>query len=253
VYHRIIVSLTAFQFGFLGAYVFFIGHMLRGYFTLDLSPNTFISISGRMIVSSLTALVLSFPLQELVFFKGRTNMHFVSWLPMISFFIGFFPHTGLLVIQKLSSRALGAAMERYPSTSLAKLSGMSLEHEVRLRREGFDNIENLAEAEPIGLAVRTGFSYRQLRDWIGEAWLRRHLGSDYDAFGAATGIGTRDQLHGLLRAKPDTDHSRDPYAWLAAATTPILMRKIVIVADLLNDSGSDQVETDKARTGSCPE
>jgi preprotein translocase subunit SecG len=235
VYHRIIVSLTAFQFGFLGAYVFFIGHILRGYFTLDLSPNTFISISGRMVVSSLIALVVSFPLQEIDAFQGRTSEYFVAFLPMVSFFIGFFPTTGFLVIEKLSSKVLGITLEPYPSTSLAKLSGMSLEHEVRLGREGYDNVENLAEADPVGLAVRTGFSYRQLRDWIGEAWLRVHLRQDYDVLVVASGIVTREQLHGFLTVKPGQEEARDPYALLAVTVTPELMNKVRIVAGLLGE------------------
>jgi hypothetical protein len=229
IYHRIIVSLTAFQFGFLGAYVFFIGHLLRSYFTLDLSPNTFISISGRMLISSVTALVLSFPLQEIV---GGAPEYFTAFLPMLSFFIGFFPTTGLLIIEKTASKMFRRAVPRYAATSLDNLSGMSLEHETRLQREGFDNIENLATADPIGLAVRTGFGYRQLRDWIGEAWLRTHLREDYDTFVKATGIATRDELRRVLAAE-----SNGTSSMAIAATVPgPLGAKIRIVGALLDET-----------------
>ena len=50
--HRIITSLVAFQFGFLGAYVYFIGALVRSYFTLDLSPHTYVDSSVRMVVAS---------------------------------------------------------------------------------------------------------------------------------------------------------------------------------------------------------
>jgi hypothetical protein len=207
--------------------------VLRSYFTLDLSPNTFISISGRMVISSVTALVVSFPLQYLGTFQGRTSEHFLAFLPMLSFFIGFFPSTGLLLIEKAASRALRVARQDYAATSLARLSGMSLEHETRPRREGFDNIENLSDADPVGLAVRTGFAYRQLRDWIGEAWLRTHLRADYDAFVTATGIATRDELRRVLTAAPG-----DAQAALVSALPVTLHSKIRIVAGLLDERES---------------
>lgn len=53
-------SLTAFQFGFLGAYIYFIGTLSRAYFTLDLTPQTFVDGTIRMITASVLALVISF-------------------------------------------------------------------------------------------------------------------------------------------------------------------------------------------------
>ncbi len=52
--------MIAFQFGFLGAYVYFIGSVVRAYFTLDLTSHTFVDGAIRMIVASILALVLSF-------------------------------------------------------------------------------------------------------------------------------------------------------------------------------------------------
>jgi len=56
----LINTLTAFQFSFLGAYVYFIGLLVRSYFTLDMTPSIFISSSVRMMTGSLLALVLCF-------------------------------------------------------------------------------------------------------------------------------------------------------------------------------------------------
>ena len=36
---------------------------------------------------------------------------------------------------------------------LSMLGGMSYAHELRLEREGFDNIENLSNADPVDLAA----------------------------------------------------------------------------------------------------
>jgi hypothetical protein len=189
-YGRLVLSLTAFQFGFLGAYVYFIGYLTRSVFTLDLSPSTFVICSVRMATGSIVALVISFVLAELPYFRqgaGASDLLKAS-LPLLSFFIGFFPSRGLLFISKLASRALATRGDDYASENLTKLKGMSYAHELRLVQEGYDNLENLALANPLDLALRTGFSYQQLRQWVGEAWLRMHMNDDYEAFCNATGI-----------------------------------------------------------------
>ena len=59
-YSHLIRNQIAFQFGFLGAYVYFIGSVVRAYFTMDLTSHTFVDGAIRMIVASVLALVLSF-------------------------------------------------------------------------------------------------------------------------------------------------------------------------------------------------
>ena len=59
-YSHLVRNMIAFQFGFLGAYVYFIGSVVRAYFTLDLTSHTFVDGAIRMIVASILALVLSF-------------------------------------------------------------------------------------------------------------------------------------------------------------------------------------------------
>lgn len=184
-FDRVIVSLTAFQFGFLGAYVYFIRHLVRSYFTMDLTPNTFVAMSVRMVTAGLVALVLSFALA-----LGP------ALLPVVSFGIGFFPDWGLLAIEKMTRRALHSRRTASPSsTPLSELSGMSYEHEVRLNRQGYDSVENVADANLLEMALRTGFSYAQLRTWVGEAWLRVRFGQDdFPKFVQLTGIRTADQF-----------------------------------------------------------
>ena len=46
-YSHLVRNLTAFQFGFLGAYVYFIGSVVRAYFTMDLT-----SIRSSMALSA---------------------------------------------------------------------------------------------------------------------------------------------------------------------------------------------------------
>jgi hypothetical protein len=201
-YHRVITSLVAFQFGFLGGFIYFIGQLVRGYFTLDLSPHTYVDSAVRMAVASVLSLVVSFVLP----LEASCTAHADLWrcvfhpLPVVSFFLGYFPSRGLLFIEKYAAQQLGQKVGEYNGTSLSVLQGMSFAHEVRLDREGFDNVENLSHADTLDLAVRTGFSYRQLRHWIGQAWLRTHLGRDYQAFFDTTGLSSRHEVEQVVEA-----------------------------------------------------
>jgi hypothetical protein len=235
-FDRVIVSLTAFQFGFLGAYAYFIGHLVRSYFTMDLTPNTFVSMSIRMVTAGLVALVLSFALRDFpTFFGGKPldEKPFRALLPVVSFGIGFFPDWGLLAIHKVTRRLLMIGREEFSASAmLSVLSGMSYEHEVRLKRQGYDSVENLAEANLVELAVRTGFSYGQLRTWAGEAWLRVRFGrDDYPKLVQATGVRTADQFRSLFGSLA-TGNPREA-ARLALESVPEPLRVKINCAALL--------------------
>lgn len=219
-------TLTAFQFGFLGAYVYFIGHLVRSYFTLDLTPNIFVSSSIRMITGSLLALVLCFifldpNLLKLIPFSGdnteRQDM-LINGLPVWSFFIGFFPSRGLTLIGNISTKVLGLARIRERAAPLSDLPGMNYAHEIRLNREGYDNIENLANANALDLALHTGFNYNQLVQWINQARLHGYLGNDYGVFADRTGITRLDHFIEYWHAAKQNDPNADPASKLIAAT-----------------------------------
>jgi hypothetical protein len=235
-YKQLAMSLAAFQFGFLGAYVYFIAHLTRSYFTLDLTPNTFVNSSVRMATGSLLALVIAFALPALPFFgqEGPAHVTLNRFLPLLSFFIGYFPSRGLLAIEKISTKILPSAREDYAATSLTELQGMSYAHEVRLRREGYDNIDNLAHTDPLALALRTGFSYRQLRQWVGEAKLRAYMGKDFNAFRSGTGISSAYDVVEFIH-RPDSQQKLDVYEQLGKATGNKFDEKIHIVGDLLDN------------------
>jgi len=231
-YMRVLVgTLTAFQFGFLGAYVYFITHLVRSYFTLDLSPNVYISCTVRIMMGTMLSLIMSFflisaPAEESALGTSQKSSKIVKevvqnnsaehdgqsqvnknpsesdlvlsdyyyYLPIISFFIGFFPLRGLLLIERTVGSVLHLMPVKYESTKLTNLLGMSYQHEIRLKREGFDNVENLVNADIIDLAIRSGFYYHQLEQWQSQAKLTTHLGDDYARFRQATSINSVDEL-----------------------------------------------------------
>ncbi|HET7060691.1 MAG TPA: hypothetical protein VFI43_00770 [Nitrosospira sp.] len=246
-YSHLVRNMIAFEFGFLGAYVYFIGSVVRAYFTMDLTSHTFVDGAIRMIVASVLALVLSFAFDFVAFgadskvlsphpasvastanptgsaqSSGSSHPNDasaesttstdksesastqipagLSLLPVVAFFFGFYPKRASLAIERIVVKTMRNITpgDSYRALPLSMLAGMSYSHELRLEREGFDNIENLSSADPVDLAIRTCFSYTQLKQWIDEAWLAVHLREDYPEFVRRTGISTSEDLRCFL-------------------------------------------------------
>jgi len=213
-FHVIAHSLTAFAFGFLGAFIYSITQLVRGYFTTDLNAGTFVASATRIAMASSLALILAFAISAMVIepkdvAANRNDLMTLlgtirpshetatAALPLLAFFFGYFPNTAMRAIERISSRLLTWMVkdESWGATTLNKISGMNINHAFRMEREGFDNAENLAYADAVELAMRTGFPYPQVKSWIDEARLLIHLGDDdFRAFVAGTGIRTYDQL-----------------------------------------------------------
>jgi hypothetical protein len=294
-YSHLVRNLTAFQFGFLGAYVYFIGSVVRAYFTMDLTSNTFVDGAIRMIVASLLALVLSFAFELLLPHEldaivsstaapsgvnaaapapptppagqepretaspersgngekllSKQEVPFparLSLLPLVAFFLGFYPKRAELGIERIVvklTRDIIPAVS-YRALPLSMLAGMSYSHELRLEREGFDNIENLSNADPVDLAIRTCFSYSQLKQWIDQAWLASHLREDYPGFAQRTGITNSEELHcffSTCEASP-TDGVEQLLAALSADTAAAASWRLRLntLRILLNKNSSPQ-------------
>jgi len=235
-YHQVILSLTAFQFGFLGAYTHFIGNLVRSYFMLDLTPHTYIESAIRMVIASVLSLVLAFWFaQWSVPLSDQGQVHAMLYaLPIVCFGIGYFPSRGLLMVEKFLAKYVARSADKYNLHPLSTLAGMSYSHEIRLTQEGFDGTENLSHADPLDLALRTGFSYCQLEDWIGEAWLRRRFGEDYETFRKATGIATKGMLQQYLAEWCRENKGQDPIDHLAQGACATMKIKIDCVVRTLN-------------------
>jgi hypothetical protein len=220
---RVLLSLTAFQFGFLGGFVYFIGQLVRSYFTLDLTPHTYVESSVRMASASLLALVISFALPiDSLCAPGTVCVYHA--LPLVAFALGYFPNRAILFIEQTAARYLASQVSHYAATPLSELPGMSLAHEVMLNREGFDNVENMSQADTVDLAIRTGFGYRQLVQWTGQAWLRLHFGADYDAFFRETGITTRGEFKDVVETYAGSPAPGAPPRGPEAAVAQLITR-----------------------------
>jgi hypothetical protein len=110
-FQRMVISAGAFQFGFLGGYIYFLRHLTRSYYTLDLTPHTFVGGLVRIGTSSSLSLVLSF----LIFPPSTKIIHF---LPALSFLIGYFPERGLLFLEQWGSHILKLPAAGYSAIPL---------------------------------------------------------------------------------------------------------------------------------------
>ena len=228
------INLTAFQFGFLGAWVYFLTSLIRSYFTCDLSPSTFVAGTIRMVTASVVALVAGVLLPVVTGGLEDDPGKFLHVVPVIGFFFGYFPSRALLFIEQAATRLIAMRATDYTLTPLSALPGVSYAHEVRLRREGLDSIEDLSQASAIDLALRTGFCYGQLTQWIGEAWLRVHLGErDFTALRDGTGITSREELATFLRTWQGAGGPVGAEDYLAAALPEERRRKLAVIARLL--------------------
>ena len=204
-YGHLVHGLTGFQFGFLGAYIYFLTALSRAFFMLDLTPETFIEGALRIAIASVLALIFSFSLDPSGSILGLSTPE--ALLPTVSFFFGFFPKRALAFLENMVGTWAHAWLPGGDNKvmPLCVLHGMSYDHEIRLEREGFDSIENFSHADAAGLAVRTGFSYGQLRQWISEAALLAMLREDYAKFVSLTGLSSLEELRRFLSAAPDPE------------------------------------------------
>jgi hypothetical protein len=263
-YSHLVRNMIAFQFGFLGAYVYFVGSVVRAYFTLDLTSHTFVDGAIRMIVASILALVLSFAFDFFTFTaedkssavvsashesktsagsspgsesmattenhdssdkthaEGAVIPASLSLLPVVAFFFGFYPKRASLAIERIALKTMRNIVpaDSYRALPLSMLAGMSYTHELRLEREGFDNLENLSTADAVDLAIRTCFSYTQLQQWIDQAWLAAHLREDYPDFVRRTGISTSEELRCFLCTGDSAEANRIEQLVGALTTDP---------------------------------
>lgn len=311
-YSHLIRNQIAFQFGFLGAYVYFVGSVVRAYFTMDLTSLTFVDGAIRMIVASILALVLSFAFDfvfptELKLASTSTVAHdtdsmpaaeslpptaasttgeavqdgarsgtrggsqgnsdgtsaalpaSLSLLPVMAFFFGFYPKRATLAIERIALKIMKGIVsdDSYRALPLSMLAGMSYTHELRLEREGFDNIENLSNADAVDLAVRTCFSYGQLKQWIDQAWLATHLREDYPDFVRRTGIASSDELCHFLTScdSAKVDGVEQLVAGLSTdpATSPswkVRLAAIKILLDIDPDLPENRCSPDTGEHGS---
>jgi hypothetical protein len=163
-------DLTLVGYAFLGAYVFTLFHVLRGYHRRDLHPKTYNTIVVRILAAYALALVVS------VVFDG-------PGAEVLMFFVGFMPQSALVWLREQVAQDKGVwnLLPLHEPAPLTDLEGIDLYDRTRLSEEGINNVEALAHADIVELMSSTRISAAQLVDWTDQAILYLRVGGDSGA------------------------------------------------------------------------
>ncbi len=199
-------NLVVMAMAFLGAFTWSTMNIIKRVLTYDLTPGVYYSSGLRMVICTLFGLMLSVSSQA----KSPIISVPYDWLPVVAFFVGWFPEVFVRGIKEkifnhLNSKKVGKA-HKLP---LNMMEGMNAFNRARLSEIGIDNAQNLAESNLLELLAQTSYNAKQLIDWIGQAKLYVYLKDDYQnlnklgvrtVFDFITACKTKDLLEGISKA-----------------------------------------------------
>jgi hypothetical protein len=169
---------TPVTFAFLGAYFFSLQMLFRRYVRRDLRASAYVAVSMRVVLAVIgtwvaVAAVSSFESKSPVLNKDQLNV--------MGFVIGVFPRIAWQVIEGATKKFTNVAFV-LPSLQtqlpVSDLDGLTVWHEARLEEEDIENIPNMAAADLVELMLNTRFFPNRIIDWVDQAILYTHLGSD---------------------------------------------------------------------------
>ena len=173
------------KYGFIGAYAFVTGMLIRRFYQSDLRPSAYASAVVRIILVLLIVAVL----YQVT--GGTTEMADHAALA-VAFLIGFFPLVGLQFLQRVTSKALNLVVPQISSEyPLDQLDGLNLWYEARLTEEGVEDMQNLTTMNLVDVILHTRVPPGRLVDWTDQAFLLIHLDK--------TDRGELDALRGKRR------------------------------------------------------
>jgi hypothetical protein len=232
---------SAVTFAFLGAYIFAVGALLRGYVRRDLRPKSYSDITVRIV----TVVALAWLLEA--FFPDDAPV-----LLAFAFATGLVPKTAFTLLREVVQSAYAARSDRQGWLSslgrrgksdggkeqtdsaesqseasveltlpelddplpLTDLEGIDYYDRARLASEGITNIEALAHSDLVELMVQTRIPAARLVDWMDQSILYLHVprhdavGADGSSYSTLRRLGIRTATD-LIRAHRKA-HERGP-------------------------------------------
>jgi hypothetical protein len=157
------------KYGFIGAYAFVTGMLIRRFYQSDLRPSAYATAVLRIILVLLIVAVL----HQVI---GNTSAMANHAELAAAFVIGFFPLVGIQFLQRATSKALHLVVppisSEYP---LDQLDGLNLWYEARLTEEGVEDMQNLTTMNLVDVILHTRVPPGRLVDWVDQAFLLIHL------------------------------------------------------------------------------
>jgi tetratricopeptide (TPR) repeat protein len=230
----------ALAYGFLGAYIFGLGSLVRQYVTDDLQPRYYASLTYRYLTVFVLAWLIALFIPQDTSQTAPSAALASNLAPadeltaaqnylLAAFFIGLFPTSGLLLVQRAATNLLRWTRirgfnEPHP---LEKIEGLNPYHEDRLLLEGVENLQSLSCARIVDLMLKTRYPVEQLIDWMDQALLHLHKPNDDDidrfkSRGLRTATDFLDAYHPLGLADDELAKRRTELAGLLGQTEPQL-------------------------------
>jgi hypothetical protein len=142
---------------FIGAYVFNLGLIVRRLSFSDLNVQMLWRAIYRLVLATSVGLVLN-------------AVPRLSGQPSVFFAIGFLSNVFLEVILTGAQKLADVTQKkRNDGMSLQMVRGIDYWKAQRLEEEGIEDVQNLATADVLELAVRTHYNLQTLLDWIDQA------------------------------------------------------------------------------------
>jgi len=187
-------SMVIVGWAFAGAFVWSMQNILRRLVMVDLQPAAYYSMSVRIILAVLVALIIfhgadGVTESDTSFFGALSD----KLLPALAFVIGTVPYRWLQFVKTKISK-FGDKVGKTPTPTgdemlpLDAIQGMNSYHRARLTEVGIDNSQNLAMTGLVTLMTKTPFDPKLLLDWIGQAMLHIRFG---DKIGMVHASGIR--------------------------------------------------------------
>ena len=158
------------RFAFLGAYVFSVQVLVRGYFQNDLRSSTYVGGLERLAVVLILVTVINVVWGLLP--SGEASYALEAGF---AFIVGSFPILGQ---QWLNKVILGRMRMKLSLTSrhpLDEIDGMNVWYQARLLEEGIEDTQNLATANLVDVVLHSRAPVGRLVDWADQALLLQHL------------------------------------------------------------------------------